>query len=810
MTWLLAVAWVLPLLLAPFAYRQRLWWTPAPAALPALAAALWLPTGAQLEIPWLLLGSRLGLDETGRLFLAFTAVLWLTAGVYGAQSLKDQPHAGRFRAFFLLAMGGNLWLILAQDLIGFYVGFAIMGLASYGLVVHHGDRQALRAGRVYLAMTVVGELALFSALVLIAAQTGTLTPTPEQLADPRGLTIGLLLFGLAIKAGLVPLHVWLPLAHPAAPVPASAVLSGAMIKVALLGWLRFLPVGQVALPEWGLLLLFAGLITLFFAIPIGLVQSDPKVILAYSSVSKMGFLTLILGLILLDPALAPSGVLALVLYAAHHALAKGGLFLGVGLRHHGPAQPLVLVGLTVLALSLAGTPASGGAVAKYGLKPVLLGPDWSWLNAAVTLGALATTLLMARFLWVMWRMQPHPAEGHVWGGIAWVLLILLVLLYPWVLGSPAALTSGAGPVGTGILISGLLALVAWRRPRLLSPLVNQIGPGDLLTLIRPLLAVLAFLGRGLWRGWQWLSEGGLIWIQRTLALLAPRAVDPERRLRAWPTAGSAWLGIMALLLGLLLIESPPGPRVETAPDLAALSREEERPTPNLEAIGGSAPEPQDVPTPIDGPPTTALDFQGPTTGTIPEVTIGAFEGPELEGAESEPSSAQAPVSGPSPPAPAESLVPVPPQPESREAVTRVQTPPTPEVPETTAVTERECDPANRLVLFHPAVARPLELSPCLLEEGVPRQVPAPPLTNHLVELVQHQLRDLDYSPGPLDGLIGPRTREAVRRFQRDQGLAATGALSFDLLARLQSALAGEPDPGTQGRGTKPATATRRP
>jgi formate hydrogenlyase subunit 3/multisubunit Na+/H+ antiporter MnhD subunit len=432
MIWLLAAAWLLPLLLAALARRDRLWWTPALGPVAALAAALLVPLGESLELPWLLLGSRLGLDETGRLFLAFTAILWLAAGAYAAQSLRDQPHAGRFRVHFLLAMAGNLWLIVAQDLVSFYTGFALMGLASYGLVIHHGDRAALRAGRVYLAMTLIGELALFSALVLIAAQTGTLTPIPEQLRDLPDLTIGLLLFGLAIKAGLVPLHVWLPLAHPAAPVPASAVLSGAMIKVALLGWLRFLPVGQVALPEWGMLLLFAGLITLFFAIPIGLVQSDPKVILAYSSVSKMGFLTLILGLILLDPGLAAGGITALVLYAAHHALAKGGLFLGVGLRHYGLLQPLVLAGLTILALSLAGTPASGGAVAKYGLKPVLLGPDWAWLSAAVTLGAIGTTFLMARFVWVLWRTVPHPTPGYVWGGAAWGLLVGLVLLYPLV------------------------------------------------------------------------------------------------------------------------------------------------------------------------------------------------------------------------------------------------------------------------------------------------------------------------------------------------------------------------------------------
>ncbi|MFN2165998.1 MAG: complex I subunit 5 family protein, partial [Anaerolineae bacterium] len=402
MSALLILAWLVPILCAPLSLANRLWWVPAVAAVPALVAAILLPAGTQLEIPWLLLGTLLGLDQPGRIFLTFTAILWLAAALYAAQSMRDAPHAGRFRAFFLLAMAGNLWLIVGQDLVSFYLGFTLMGLASYGLVIHHGDAAALKAGKVYLVMTILGEMALFVALVLIAAQTESLTPAPDQLAGLSDLTIGLLVLGLAVKAGLVPLHVWLPLAHPAAPIPASAVLSGTMIKVALLGWLRFLPVGQVAVPEWGMLLVFAGLLTLFFAIPIGLVQSDPKVVLAYSSVSKMGLLALVLGLILIEPAVAPAGILMLSLYAAHHALVKGGLFLGVGLRRYGSAQPLILGGLMILALSLAGAPPTSGAVAKYGIKPILAGTDWSWLTAAVTLSTVATTLLMTRFLWVVW------------------------------------------------------------------------------------------------------------------------------------------------------------------------------------------------------------------------------------------------------------------------------------------------------------------------------------------------------------------------------------------------------------------------
>jgi hydrogenase-4 component B len=797
---LLPLAWLVPLLAAPASLAPRLWWIPAVAALPALAAALWLPLGSQIEIPWLLLGSRLGLDETGRLFLAFTAVLWLAAGVYAAQSLKDQPHAGRFRAYFLLAMAGNLWLILAQDLVSFYTGFSLMGLASYGLVIHQGDRAALRAGRVYLAMTLIGELALFCALVLIAAQTQTLTPTPEQLSDLQDLTIGLLLFGLAIKAGLVPLHVWLPLAHPAAPVPASAVLSGAMIKVALLGWLRFLPVGQVALPEWGLLLLFAGLITLFFAIPIGLVQSDPKVILAYSSVSKMGFLTLVLGLILLDPGLAAGGVTALILYAAHHALAKGGLFLGVGLRHYGLVQPLVLAGLTVLALSLAGTPASGGAVAKYGLKPVLLGPDWAWLSAAVTLGALGTTFLMARFLWVMWRIEPHPTKGYVWGGAAWGLLILLVLLYPLVLGSPAAWISGTGPIAIGVAIAGLMALVAWRKPRLLGPLVDLVSPGDLLALVRPVLAVLALLGRTLWRGWVGIFEGVQARIQGALPPLDRKVSDPERRLRAWPTAGGAWLGITAVLLALLLVGRPQGPVLEVTPELARVTERAARaplggegiakaPTApaRSEASAEGAPE---IPTMTPAPETVTAQGPLPEIEARPEAPPASETGPAaatgLSAEPTEPGTETTEAPGSAPGTEVEVVARTPSEPREPDSTPDPRTPGEPSSG-TIPTPEAECDPTEVFVLRHPAVSRPLALTACILGQGVPQRVSAPPLSNRLVELVQHHLSDLGYAPGPLDGLIGPRTLDAVRRFQRDQGLAATGVLSFDLLELIQAA-----------------------
>jgi formate hydrogenlyase subunit 3/multisubunit Na+/H+ antiporter MnhD subunit len=527
--------------------------------LPALLAALWLPVDSELDLPWLFLGTALGLDPMARVYLLFTATLWLAAGIYTSFALRDSAHAGRFRAFFLLAMAGNLWLIVGQDLFSFYAGFAMMGLASYGLVVHDGNPAALRAGKVYLVMALAGEVSLFAALVMIAQQTGTTQPTPEDLTQLSGLPIALILLGLGVKAGLVPLHLWLPLAHPAAPIPASALLSGAMIKVAMLGWLRFLPVGAVALPDWGALLAAGGLVTLFYALPIGLVQADPKVILAYSSISKMGLLILCLGLVLMEPALAPVGVAALGFYAAQRGLLKGGLFLGVGLRKQAAsarAQPWILGGLVLLALALAGAPFTSGAVAKDALKPILSAADWPWVAAAVVVSSVGTSLLMARFIWVCARTRSHPQPGYLWPGLAWALLVALMALFPFVLGKPASWVSGWLPVLLGLGFASLIALGALRNPDWLRPVIGLIPPGDLLVLATPIRR-LAITGWGLvWRP----IDGARMRVTQAVRhhleqrLTRPEA-DSERGLRHWPVAGGLWLGITAVLLVALLAAS---------------------------------------------------------------------------------------------------------------------------------------------------------------------------------------------------------------------------------------------------------------
>ena len=243
---LLTLSWLLPMSLAPLAPRLRRAPLPTLATVPALLTVALVPVGTGIDIPWLMLGTTLGLDDTGRLLLLGSALVWTSAALYAGNSWRDDPHAGRFQLFFLLAMAGNFLLIVAQDALGFYLGYAVMGLAAYGLVAHRRSTRARRAARTYLRWTIGGELLLFSALVLMAVGTGpdALGFTQLRNAPLSDGVMPLLILAFGIKLAVAGLHVWQPLAYPAAMPAAAAVLSGAMINAGLLGWMRFLPVGE--------------------------------------------------------------------------------------------------------------------------------------------------------------------------------------------------------------------------------------------------------------------------------------------------------------------------------------------------------------------------------------------------------------------------------------------------------------------------------------------------------------------------------------------------------------------------------------
>ena len=419
--WFAGVSVLLPLVLGLGALvrpLRRLAVALAPvAALPALVTALSGRADWVVDLPWLLVGARVGLDLTGRVYLLLGAVTFTLAAVAARfDAVVERGGASRFLAFFLLSAAGTFGLAFAEDAVTFYVSFALMSFPAYGLVVFDRQPASVRAGRAYIAFVVVGEVLLVSGLfIAVWAAGGTnLELLPERIFRSRTslVSVPLILVAFAMKAGAVPLHVWLPPSYSQAPTPASAALAGAMSKAGVLGWLRFLPLGEISLPFWGLVMLAAGLLAAFYGVVVGLTQRAPKPALAYSSVSQMGFITSAVGLGLLAPSAWPVLLVAVLVYLLHHGLAKGALFLGTGLAgdigrgRSRKAAVVLLVGLGLCGLALAGAPLTSGALAKVLIKGGFAAtgmPSAASVITLLSLAAVGTTLLIARFLALVWN-----------------------------------------------------------------------------------------------------------------------------------------------------------------------------------------------------------------------------------------------------------------------------------------------------------------------------------------------------------------------------------------------------------------------
>lgn len=501
------------------------------APLPALAFGVAGAPGA-LVFPDLVLGVSLAAGPDTALLLGMTALVWAVAGWYAALTMARGVDGGVFASSWCLTLAGNLGVFLADDIVSFYVAFATVSLAAWFLVVHDRTRAALGAGRVYIALAVLGEATLLTGLIIGAATAEDLQIATVRAAfaeAPLGpLGVGLLIAGFGIKAGMVPLHVWLPLAHPAAPVAGSAVLSGAIVKAGLIGMVLFLPDET----GWRTVLIVLGLLGAFGAALWGLTQRNPKAVLAYSTISQMGLMLALVG----------AGSQGVAFLALHHGLAKAALFLSVGLMmlSTNPLQRRAVMGLAgLVALSVAGLPLTGGALAKLAGKEGI----GDTLAFALTLSSVTTTLILGWFLIRMRDLRKDLEQAPPWRRLFAGILLLggAALALPWALWvsevslpqdyplRPANMLEGLWPVLGGLF---LLALV--RRMAL-----PDHPPGDLLNLtsgwiIRPALQFpIGQLGQG--------------YRKRSVLRLLLRCKLVEKRLLHWPVTGSALIGTALLL-----------------------------------------------------------------------------------------------------------------------------------------------------------------------------------------------------------------------------------------------------------------------
>jgi multicomponent Na+:H+ antiporter subunit D len=550
--------------------RRRALTTAPLAGLPALILTLFGDPGAAVEIPWLFKHTVLLLDQTAKVFLGFTSVLYMAAAWFAKNSLRNDPRIVRFFVLLLIAMGGNLGLIIAGDVPTFFASFALMGLSSAGLVSHRDDPEARRAGRIYISLTMIGEVVILTGLVFLVTQAGTMEIAELHRNEPSALAMLLILGGFGIKAGALTLHFWLPLAHPAAPIPASAVLSGSMIKAGLLGWIRFLPLGESAEPTLGAAMIAAGLAAALLGAVAGVVQTNPKAVLAYSSICQMGILTTGLGIGATEPAAWPGVLSAVLIYTAHHALAKGALFLGIGPSKAARTKGEILtarIGMLIPALALAGAPLTSGALAKVAFKSNLsfLPDDWALaLGILLPLAAVGTSAMMVRLLWLLWRpdavLEAKPAAGQ-WA--PWLALVAAVVAGAWL--NPGAfewlddkLTPDKLWLATWPLLAGgaVAAIGARIRHRLKTDPSLWLPPGDLGVLFGRLLAPLIEDLQG-----SVAPENGHEYCDKkpeATTREAPSIVrtdrflaDAEAAFRTWPTVGAALLVVIGSLLVIL-------------------------------------------------------------------------------------------------------------------------------------------------------------------------------------------------------------------------------------------------------------------
>jgi formate hydrogenlyase subunit 3/multisubunit Na+/H+ antiporter MnhD subunit len=297
--------------------------------------AITLPLG----IPWL--GAHFRIDALSAFFLAVVDLGAVTASLFALGYGRHEEAPQRVLPFYPAFLAGMNLVVLADDAFTFLVSWEFMSLTSWALVMsHHRERDNVYAGYVYIVMASFGTLALLLSFGLLAGPDGLYTFAQMHAAHPTAalaaLVLILALIGAGSKAGLVPLHVWLPLAHPAAPSHVSALMSGVMTKVAVYGFVRivFDLAGEPAW-WWSMVVLALGGITSVMGVLYAFMQHDLKRLLAYHTVENIGIIFIGLGLALAFKAHGMEFAAALALTAAllhvfNHSLFKSLLFFGSG------------------------------------------------------------------------------------------------------------------------------------------------------------------------------------------------------------------------------------------------------------------------------------------------------------------------------------------------------------------------------------------------------------------------------------------------------------------------------------------------
>lgn len=408
------------------------------------------------------------LDGMGKLFAAAVTVVWLLAGFFAFEYMKHEQKEKRYFGFYLIVYGVLIALDFSGNLVTFYLFYELMTLTTLPLVFHSGTKEAIMAGLKYLFYSLTGAYMALFGIYFLYRYSDTLTFTAGGVLN-ENLAAGhetlllvaamLMIVGFGVKAGMFPLHAWLTAAHPVAPAPASAALSGIIVKCGVLGIIRvvydmfgadFLR-GSWVQTVW----LTLTLITVFMGSMMAYREKVLKRRLAYSTISQVSYI--LFGLAVMEPA-ALTGAL---FHTVCHAFTKCGLFLAAGaiifqtgktrvdeLRGIGKEMPATIWCYTLLSLTLVGIPPTGGVLGKWYLMTGSLDsgiPIFSWLGPVIL---LISALLTAGYLLPITINGFLPGADYDYRVLkkkepAWMMVIPLLLL--------TALAVGMGMFADGLL-----------------------------------------------------------------------------------------------------------------------------------------------------------------------------------------------------------------------------------------------------------------------------------------------------------------------------------------------------------------------
>jgi proton-translocating NADH-quinone oxidoreductase chain M len=347
--------------------------------------------------PAISLGLRI--DFLALVIITLISFLGFLATLFSLSYMKEHSRLNIYYCLLLIFIGSMIGTVAAGDLFTLFLFWEVMTFSAFFLVMFDNQRESIRAAIKYFVMTEAGALCMLLSIIGIFCLNGTLNMAAlAGLSSEAGITHLLLLgflIGAGVKAGMVPLHTWLPDAHPAAPSPVSALLSGVMIKVGIYLMIRvFCQFGAVI--SWQFILCALGSLTIIIGVMMALAQHDAKRLLAYHSVSQIGYMLLGIG------TGVAVGVAGGLFHLINHALFKGLLFLCIGaviyrmktrdlseLGGLGRFMPLTFAVCLIAALSISGVPPFNGFVSK-----------WMVYQGIIQMGTAQTS--GAAQLWPMW------------------------------------------------------------------------------------------------------------------------------------------------------------------------------------------------------------------------------------------------------------------------------------------------------------------------------------------------------------------------------------------------------------------------